>query len=58
MLKDGTCSAWFKTPRRAGTGVLHLQNGKISGGDSVMTYCGFYASTKYWGPLQRDSCDD
>lgn len=42
MLKDGSYSAWFKTPRGKGTGIVHFENGKISGGDSIMTYGGFY----------------
>ncbi|MGY3388019.1 hypothetical protein ACVWW6_000610 [Bradyrhizobium sp. USDA 3311] len=42
MLKDGTYSAWFKTPRGEGTGIVHFENGKISGGDSIITYGGTY----------------
>ena len=42
MLQDGQYAAWFKTPRGEGTGILHLANGKISGGDSVLTYSGSY----------------
>lgn len=42
VLKDGSYSAWFKTPRGEGTGIVHFENGKISGGDSIMTYGGFY----------------
>ncbi len=42
MLKDGTYSAWFKTPRGEGTGVVHFEDGKISGGDSIMSYSGSY----------------
>ncbi|KAH2814133.1 hypothetical protein KXV85_004882, partial [Aspergillus fumigatus] len=30
------------TPRGEGTGIVHFENGKISGGDSIMTYGGFY----------------
>lgn len=42
MLKDGTYSAWFKSPRGEGTGIVHFENGKISGGDSIITYGGTY----------------
>jgi hypothetical protein len=42
MLQDGQYVAWYKTPRGEGTGILHLANGKISGGDSVLTYSGSY----------------
>jgi hypothetical protein len=42
MLKDGTYSAWFKTPRGDGTGIVHFEDGRISGGDSIMTYSGSY----------------
>jgi hypothetical protein len=40
MLKDGTYSAWFKTALSQGTGIAHVADGKIWGGDSVMTYSG------------------
>ncbi|MEH2614371.1 hypothetical protein [Bradyrhizobium sp. AZCC 1693] len=40
MLKDGTYAAWFKTPLGQGTGIAHVQDGKIWGGDSIMTYSG------------------
>jgi hypothetical protein len=40
MLKDGTYSAWFKTPLRQGTGIAHVADGKIWGRDSVMSYSG------------------
>ncbi|UPK31464.1 hypothetical protein [Bradyrhizobium sp. 195] len=42
MLKDGTYSAWSKTPRGEGTGIVHFQDGRISGGDSIMSYDGSY----------------
>jgi hypothetical protein len=42
MLKDGTYSAWFKTPLGQGTGIVHVADGKIWGRDSVMTYSGNY----------------
>jgi len=42
MLQNGEYAAWFKTPRGEGTGILLLTNGKITGGDSVLTYSGSY----------------
>ena len=42
MLKNGTYSSWFKTPLNQGTGVLQLTDGKITGGDSIVTYTGTY----------------
>jgi hypothetical protein len=42
MIKDGKYAAWFRTPRGEGTGIVHLANGKISGGDSIFTYSGSY----------------
>jgi len=39
MLKDGTYAAWFKTPQRQGTGIVHIADGRIWGRD-VMTYDG------------------
>ena len=40
MLKDGTYSAWFKTPVSQGTGIVHVADGRIWGRDGVMTYEG------------------
>jgi hypothetical protein len=42
MLRDGEYAAWFKTPRGEGTGIVFLANGKIAGGDSVLSYSGTY----------------
>lgn len=42
MLKNGTYAAWFKTPLNQGTGVAHLADGKITGGDSIVSYTGTY----------------
>jgi hypothetical protein len=42
MHRDGQYAVWFRTPRGEGTGVIHLANGKISGGDSFFTYSGSY----------------
>ncbi len=42
MLKDGIYSAWFRTAKGQGTGIVHLANGRISGGDTVITYGGSY----------------
>ena len=42
MLQDGEYAAWYKTPRGEGTGIVHLANGKISGGDCGLSYSGWY----------------
>ncbi|KWV46482.1 hypothetical protein AS156_01440 [Bradyrhizobium macuxiense] len=42
MLRDGQYAAWFRTPRGEGTGIVHLANGRISGGDCVFVYGGSY----------------
>jgi hypothetical protein len=42
MLKDGTYTAWFKTPLGQGTGIVHLADGKLWGRDSIMLYDGSY----------------
>jgi len=42
MIRDGKYAAWYRTSRGEGTGVVHLSNGKISGGDSVISYGGSY----------------
>src|SRR5262245_60430677 len=43
MLKDGTYSVWFKTPSGEGTGIVVLSEGKVVGGDTVLTYTGTFA---------------
>jgi hypothetical protein len=45
MLKEGTYTAWYKTPRGEGTGTVHVEGGKISGGDSAFNYSGSYEFT-------------
>lgn len=42
MLRDGKYAAWYRTPLGAGTGVVLLADGKISGGDTTITYAGSY----------------
>ena len=42
MLKDGTYSAWFKTPLGEGTGIVHFADGKLWGRDSILSYDGSY----------------
>lgn len=42
MHRDGRYAVWFKTSRGEGTGIVHLANGRISGGDSFFTYIGSY----------------
>jgi hypothetical protein len=42
MLRDGRYAAWFRTSQGEGTGIVHLANGKISGGDSIFSYVGSY----------------
>jgi len=42
MLKDGKYLAWYRTKHSQGTGVVHLANGTISGGDSFFSYRGSY----------------
>ncbi len=42
MLIDGHYMAWFKTKLGQGTGRVLLQDGLISGGDTVISYSGSY----------------
>ena len=42
MLTDGHYMAWFKTKLGEGTGRVLLQNGMISGADTVISYSGSY----------------
>ncbi len=42
MMKEGTYSAWFRTPKGQGTGIVELVGGRICGGDTVLSYAGSY----------------
>lgn len=42
MFKDGTYSAWYKSPLGEGTGTAHFANGKLRGRDSILLYDGTY----------------
>ena len=42
MLRNGSYSVWFRTPRGEGTGVIALDDGKMIGGDTVIAYAGSY----------------
>ena len=42
MHRDGQYAVWYRTSRGEGTGIVHLANGRISGGDSFFTYSGSY----------------
>ena len=38
MLRNGSYSAWFRTQRGEGTGIVELNDGKVTGGDTVLAY--------------------
>ncbi len=42
MLENGKYSAWFRTPLGEGTGIVVLEDGNVSGGDTVIAYSGTY----------------
>ena len=42
MLQNGSYSAWFRTPQGEGTGIVVLNDGKMTGGDTVIAYSGSY----------------
>jgi T3SS negative regulator,GrlR len=42
MLRNGSYSAWYRTPLKEGTGIVVLNDGKISGGDGGFAYAGTY----------------
>jgi hypothetical protein len=39
---NGKYAAWFRTPLGEGTGTIILEDGSVSGVDTVMAYSGFY----------------
>lgn len=42
MLRNGSYSVWFRTRQGEGTGVIELNDGKVTGGDTVLAYTGSY----------------
>jgi hypothetical protein len=52
MLRDGSYSAWFRTRQEEGrrmmqgegTGVIELNDCRVTGGDTVLTYTGSYVA--------------
>ena len=42
MVRDGSYVVWFRTPHGTGTGIVHLSEGRISGGDAFIAYTGSY----------------
>lgn len=42
MIRNGKYRAWYRTPRGQGTGIVHLADGKITGGDAFFAYGGTY----------------
>ena len=42
MLRNGSYSAWFRTSLREGTGIVELNDGKVTGGDPAFAYSGSY----------------
>ena len=42
MLRNGSYSAWFRTPQGEGTGIVVLGDGKLTGGDTMLAYAGTY----------------
>jgi hypothetical protein len=42
MRRNGSYSAWFRTSLGEGTGVLVLNDGKVTGDDTVLAYSGTY----------------
>jgi hypothetical protein len=42
MLRNGSYSAWYKIPLKGGTGIIVLNDGKITGGDGGLAYAGTY----------------
>jgi hypothetical protein len=52
MLRNGSYSAWFRTRQKEGrcmmqgegTGVIELNDGKVTGRDTVLAYAGSYVA--------------
>jgi hypothetical protein len=42
MLRNGSYSVWFRTPQAEGTGIVVLNDGKLTGGDTALACTGTY----------------
>lgn len=42
MLINGKYSVWFRTALGEGTGIVVLEDGQLTGGDTVIAYAGSY----------------
>jgi hypothetical protein len=42
MLQNARYSAWFRTPKGEGHGIVSLMDGDVSGGDNISHYAGTY----------------
>jgi len=42
MLRDGEYAVWFRTVHGEGTGIVFLDKGRITGGDTMFSYGGCY----------------
>ena len=42
MLRNGSYSAWYRIPLKGGTGIIVLNDGKITEGDGGLAYAGTY----------------
>lgn len=57
LMKDGLYKVAFQTPLGQGSGVVVLQGGKLSGGDSAMYYVGNYTlnADKFTAEVRTDA---
>jgi len=60
MLGEGKYRAWFRTSRGEGTGIVHLADGRISGGDCFFSYGGTYEinEDRFTATLTTRRCAD
>jgi len=60
MIRDGQYTAWFRTRHGQGTGIVHLADGRITGGDCFFNYGGTYAvdDDRFTATLTTRRCAD
>ena len=46
MLENGNYSAWFRTQQGEATGIVVLNDGRVTGGDNVSSYSGHISWTE------------
>lgn len=56
MIQNGQYQVWFKARQGAGLGVVTMENGRVTGGDTMVKYEGTYREEgdQFWVTLKTE----